>query len=138
MIDLRDDDGLLSEALAQHVPEGGSADAEGCYALEIATPDAGHETHARRWADAGYETMPPFLDRLVDASRVLYVGRASSVRDRLEDHLAGDVRTASLPKVYEVRGIEGVRWGENTDHAERVFADDMRLQTLDDVYVHSR
>jgi len=60
------------------------------------------------------------------------------VRDRIEDHLAGDVRTASLPSVYEVRGIVAVRWGRNTDHAEQVFADDLRAELGANAFVHSR
>ena len=138
MIDLCDDDALLSEALAQHVADGDSTDRPGCYALDIAVPDEGHEAHARRWLTAGYGTVPPYLPQIVDADRVVYVGRASSVRDRLEDHLGGGVREASLPSVYEPKGIYRVRWGENTDHAERVFADDIRAELGPTTYVHSR
>jgi len=136
MIDLRNGDTLLSEALAAHTDE--SADRPGCYALSIATPQGGYETHARRWLDAGYESPPPYLGAIVDAAEVVYVGRAASVRDRLEDHLRGDKRRASLPSVYDVRGILAVRWGENTDHAERVFADDLAAELGPAAYVHSR
>lgn len=135
MIDLRDDDALLSEALAEHTD--GSADRPGCYALSIATPDGGHETHARRWLVSGYP-VPPYLPQIVDVDEVVYVGRASSVRDRIEDHLRGDVRKASLPTVYAVRGIVAVRWGENTDHAERQFADDLQTELGARAYVHTR
>jgi len=135
--DLRDDDDtLLSEALAEHTDD--TADAPGCYALDIAVPDAGFETHARRWMRSGYESTPPYLSRIVDADAIVYVGRAASVRDRIEDHLAGDVRTASLPSVYDVRSILAVRWGTNTDHAEQVFADDLRAELGPNAFVHSR
>jgi len=134
-VDLRDDDALLSEALAPHAD--GSTDRPGCYALEIATPDGGHETHAREWLQH-YDSTPPYLDRLVDAARVVYVGRSADVRSRIEDHLRGDVRKATLPTVYAVRGIGSIRWGENTDHAEATFADDLRRELGEDVFVHSR
>jgi len=135
MTDLRDDDVLLSEALAEHTD--GSADAPGVYALEIATPDAGYETHARRWLEC-YESTPPYLGAIVDADRVIYVGRAASVRSRIEDHLAGEKRKATLPTVYEVRGIHGVRFGENTDHAEQRYADELSRQLGANVFVHTR
>jgi len=134
--DLRDDDALLSEALAEHADD--TADAPGCYALSIAVPDEGHEEHARRWLTAGYGSVPPYLPQIVTAEEVVYVGRASSVRDRLEDHLTGHARTASLPSVYEVRSILAVRWGKNTDHAEQSFADDLRAELGPNAYVHSR
>jgi len=136
MIDLRRADGLLTEALAEHAD--GRTDAPGCYALDIATPEGGHETHARAWLDAGYETPPPYLDAIVDADRVLYVGRSANVRDRIADHLSGEVRKATLPSVYDVRGIYDVRWGENSDTAERQFADDLRHETGADTFVHTR
>jgi len=135
VIDLRDNDVLLSEALAEHTD--GSADAPGCYALEIATPDGDYETHARRWLEC-YESTPPYLGAIVDADRVIYVGRAASVRSRIEDHLAGEKRKATLPTVYEVRGIHGVRFGENTDHAEQRYADELSRQLGANVFVHTR
>jgi len=130
-------DTLLSEALADHTDADHAADAPGVYALELSTPTGGHETHARRWLEH-YESTPAYLGAIVDADRVVYVGRSSSVRGRLEDHLRGKVRQATLPKVYEVWGIVGVRWGTNTDHAERTYADDLRAELGQSAFVHSR
>ena len=137
-VDLREDDTLLSEALAEHVPDDGHATDPGVYALDIAVPDEGHESHARRWLTSGYGTVPPFLPQLVACDKAVYVGRSSNVRARLEDHLEGRVRTASLPSVYEIRGIDSVEWGENSDTAERQYADELAVQYGPDVYVHSR
>jgi len=64
-IDLRDDDALLSEALAPHVDADAEPSDAGCYALDIAVPDDDHEGHARRWLTAGYGTVPPFLPQIV-------------------------------------------------------------------------
>ena len=106
----------------------GRTDRPGVYALLIDTPDAGFETHARRWLAAGYETTPPYLDAIVDASQVVYVGAAKSVRDRLDDHLAGEVRKATLPSVYEIQDLDGVWWYDDADAAftaEQSIRDDI-------------
>jgi len=137
-MDLQDENALLSEALAPHVPTAGSASDPGCYALNIETPAGGHETHARVWLESGYEETPPYLQQIADASRVIYVGRSSNVRQRIQEHLDGDTRKATLPSVYEVFGICGVQWGTNTDHAERSYADHFRESSRGDTYVHTR
>lgn len=137
MVDLRDDDALLSEALAPHVPADRSPSDAGCYALAIAAPDAGYETHSRAWLEH-YDSVPPYLQQIVDARRVVYVGRSSNVRARLSEHLRGEVRQATIPTVYEIGGVVGVDWGENTDHAERSYADELRQELRGDTYVHTR
>ena len=95
----------------------GRTDRPGVYALRIDTPSGGVETHARRWLAAGYETTPPYLAAIVDASQVVYVGAATSVRDRLDDHLAGDVRQATLPTVYGIDDLDGVWWYDDKEAA---------------------
>jgi hypothetical protein len=137
-VDLRDDDALLSEALAPHVDADAESSDPGCYALAIAVPDEGHDEHARRWLEAGYGTVPPYLPQIVECEEVVYVGRSSNVRVRLEEHLAGRVRTASLPSVYDVKGIVGVRWGANDDHHERNYRDDLAAELGPNAYVHAR
>jgi len=136
MIDLRDDSALLSEALAEH--SDGPTDRPGCYALNIATPDANYQTHARRWVRAGYQSPPPYLATIVKADALVYVGRSGNVRGRIEDHLNTDKRQATLPTVYDVRSIRGVRWGDNSDHAERQYADELRRETDAATFVHTR
>jgi len=137
-MDLRNANTLLSEVLAPHVPDGRSASEPGVYALEIATPDAGLETHTRWWDVAGYEHTPPYLDELVEADHVLYIGRSTNVRSRIAEHLKSDVRKATLPTVYEVKDVHGVQWGTNSDHAERSYADDLRHETPPETFVHTR
>jgi len=68
----------------------------------------------------------------------VYVGRSSNVRRRLEDHVTGRARGATLPSVYATKGIVDVSFGENTDHAERVYADALQAELGGDAYVHSR
>lgn len=105
----------VTESLNQQAD--GRTDRPGVYALLIDTPSGGFETHARRWLAAGYETTPPYLAAIVDAERVVYVGAAKSVRERLEDHLAGDVRKATLPSVYDIADLHGVWFYESTEVA---------------------
>jgi len=40
--------------------------------------------------------------------------------------------------VYDMRGIVGVRWGANTDHAERMYADYLAARLGPETFVHSR
>jgi len=136
-MDLRDDHALLSEALAPHVADGHSASEPGVYALEIATPNAGHEEHSRLWLRR-YDRVPPYLDKIVDADHVVYVGRSANVRRRISEHVSGEVRRASLPSVYDVRDVYGLRLGANTDHAERMYADELRRETPPETFVHTR
>jgi predicted GIY-YIG superfamily endonuclease len=128
----------VTESLAKQAD--GRTDRPGVYALLIDTPDAGFETHARRWLAAGYETTPPYLPAIVDAERVVYVGAAKSVRDRLEDHLAGDVRKATLPTVYDITDLDGVWWYDDADAAfgaEQSIRDDIAREHPG-WYVHAR
>jgi len=119
----------VTEALNQQAD--GPTDRPGVYALVIDTPDGGFEAHARAWLAAGYETTPPYLPAIVDASRTIYVGAARSVRDRLDDHLAGDVRQATLPTVYGIQTLDGVWWYDDPDAAfgaEQSIRDDIAAE----------
>ena len=128
----------VTESLNQQAD--GPTTRAGVYALLIDTPSGGFETHARRWLAAGYETTPPYLAAIVDTSRVIYVGAAKSVRDRVDDHLAGEVRKATLPSVYGIEDLDGVWW---YDDKEAAFAAEQSIR--DDIaaehpgwFVHAR
>lgn len=106
----------LTESLLQQAADGRSPSSSGVYALDIDIPDAGFETHARLWLKH-YESTPPYLGAIVDSSKCVYVGAARSVRDRLEDHIAKDVRKATLPTVYGINGLHGVWWYDSKEEA---------------------
>jgi len=131
---------LLSEKLAELLYDDHAASDPGVYALAIDVPDGGVETLARDWLDH-YPATPPYLRTLVDAERVIYVGAAKNVRARIEDHLQGDVRKASLPRVWGVSDVVRVWWFEDADRAferEHGLAMDLDHDTDVGTYVHSR
>lgn len=119
------------------------ADAEpsdpGVYALEIELPDAEAEVKAA-WRE-GFDNDPPYMHRLIDCGRAIYVGAAADVQSRIEDHLDGDVRKATLPSVFGVHWIREVRWYDSKEaafQAEYNVASDIDRDTPPTTYVHSR
>ena len=128
----------ITEQLAQETPDDRVSDSPGCYALEIPVPD-GRETIAREWL-AHFETLPPYFAPMCDAERVIYVGAAKSVRDRIDEHCQSDVRKATLPSVFGVDGLVRVWWFGSMDEAmqnEYNCAAELNRE-LNSAYAHSR
>jgi len=129
--------------LSTHVEERGWTPTElhspGVYALELSTPTGGHETYARRWLEY-FDTTPAYLDQLVDADRVLYVGASADVYERLLDHVEGKVRKSVLPTVFPIHHVETVRLFDSADGAfAREHGVALELgNDLPNAYVHSR
>jgi len=109
-------DRLLSEALASHTTDRHDGTDSGVYALRCCSPGDTVEEHHRRWRDY-YDVVPETIDRLASADQLAYVGAASNVRARLEDHISGDVRQAAFTTVYPPYSIVSVTWTHNTDAA---------------------
>lgn len=84
----------------------------GCYAIYLNRPSA----LADAW-DEKYDTRPPYWQQLTEADRVLYVGGASDLLARLEDHRDGGVRETALTKICEVTGLHTVWVCEDADTA---------------------
>lgn len=94
-----------AEALADHDAD---PDAQGCYALELGAPD----DFRAAWADE-YDVEPPAP--LCDASGRFYLGWASTLRDRLADHVRGDVRRVGLLSVCPPERVARVWPGVDPD-----------------------
>ena len=111
----------------------------GVYALEITLPDTEADVKAA-WRSE-YDDDPPYLHRLIDCRKALYVGAAKNVRARIDDHVQGDYRKASLPTAFGVHWLREVRWHDDADaafQAEYNAARDIDRQTPPTTYVHSR
>jgi len=130
---------ILPEQLLQACPDDHTVSDPGCYALEIDLPDDANKV-ADMWHEH-YEELPPYYHRLVDCHTAIYVGAASDVQARLEDHLDKEVRKASLPTVFRVTGLRDVSWYTNTEDAfqmEYNTARDIDRETDPLTYTHSR
>jgi len=130
---------ILPEQLLQACPDDHAVDDAGCYALEIDLPDT-EQAVAEAW-DHHYEERPPYWHRLVDCYSAIYVGAAADVQSRLEDHLDGDVRKASLPTVFDVVALRDVEWYDQPEDAFRMEFNTARMidkKTSPRIYVHSR
>lgn len=141
---LRHDAGLEESLLSFKPPEPNMSD-PGVYALLLSTPDTDDvETHARLWREE-HEATPTVDDdgyspeTIAAADRVVYVGAAANVRDRIEDHLSGK-QVPAIEEVYPVHSVWGVWWCDSVDEAfERESSRTIDLNNrFPTVYFHSR
>jgi predicted GIY-YIG superfamily endonuclease len=84
----------------------------GVYALEVSVP----ADPAQAWADE-FDADPDFLPDLDAAERVIYVGAASNIYDRLIDHVEGAVRQAALLRVCPPHSLFRVSLFDDADRA---------------------
>ena len=107
----------------------------GVYALTLDRPD----DLTTAWKNA-YDVQPDWFDRLCYASRAVYVGAASDVLARLENHRDGDVRQAALLRVCSIDSLYTVWWHGSADEAfERESRHALTLQSENpEWYVHQR
>lgn len=132
-------DALVDEALLSMTPDDHDHTDPGVYALLLSTPDTNDvEAHARLWREQ-HDARPAYLETIADSERVVYVGAAKSVRDRIADHAAGK-QSSAVCDVFPVHSVWGVWWcgsaGEAFDR-ERARALDLNNQ-FPSVYFHSR
>jgi predicted GIY-YIG superfamily endonuclease len=115
-------------------PFGTDWDLPGCYVLRYEPPE--NSTDA---VDAAFETRPPWTEALAECSHCLYVGEATNVMRRLEDHNNQNKRLTTLSRIgCEPVGIEAIEYHaskEAAEHAEYNTAVRMDEQTGDDVLV---
>jgi len=120
------------------IPEGGDLSdlsEPGCYCLTLARPqDVG--TH---W-DRQFDTRPDYWDEFTAATTVAYVGAASDVLRRLEEHRDGNKRKAALLEVCSIEALRSIWWFDDIDTAfERESQLAMWLQnSRPSWYVHQR
>jgi len=105
------------------------------YALTLTRPDNIGEV----W-DETFDTRPEWFDEFRAADEVVYVGATNDALTRLEDHRDGEVRTAVLLRVCDIRGLRNLWWFETADEA---FQNESKLalwmqQQYPRYYVHSR
>lgn len=90
-----------------------------------------------------YDERPDYWRALQDAATVYYVGGASDLLSRLEDHRNGEVRQTVLTRVCDIQGLQ-VAWVAEDGDAEKareVLEPRMArwlARARPDSYVHSR
>lgn len=85
----------------------------GCYALQYAKPDDLRERAERR-----YDTLPEWFEALEECDNCLYVGKASNVMQRIEDHNEGRYRATVLTKVgCEPVAVEAIDYYVSAEEA---------------------
>jgi len=72
----------------------------GIYVLGLDTPDATLHAHAREWYSKFRTVHPDDVGGLAGTERLLYVGAAAVLQDRLEEHVLAESRTSTWLSVY--------------------------------------
>lgn len=106
------------------------------YALDLEPPVDVPAT----W-DGNFDHRPEYWERLVHAETWVYVGAASNVLRRLEEHRDGDVRKAILPSIAADCSLRNVWWCMSEIEAfERESGIAIRLGNYlpANIYVHQR
>ena len=131
----------LSEMIEDHV-DGGPSEAHrpGVYVLELSIPATGGlETYTRLWLET-HETTDRYLESIVDANRLLYVGHSADVYGRIQQHLEHPNRSTTVAATFPIHHVEDV-WFYDTkqaaDDREQGHAIDLNNQIID-AHVHCR
>jgi len=72
----------------------------GIYVLGLDTPEADLHAHAREWYREYRAVHPDDVGGLAGTERLLYVGAAAVLQERLEDHIQAEVRQSAWLSVY--------------------------------------
>jgi len=125
----------LPADLEPHADDYEQLTSPGVYALRLEKPDAPEWAIAETW-----DVWPSWGDEFVACETPVYVGAASNVLARLEDHRDGEVRKAALLRICEIDGIHAVHWYKDADLAfEREWQHAAKLQhERPEFYVHCR
>jgi len=134
------DTGLRGDLpLSEHVEQVGYTPTElrnpGVYTLRCCRPD----DPTAAW-DEIFDHRSQYVDEMIDASEIVYVGAAKDVYDRLTDHVAGDVRQTALLRVCPPHNLIDVQLFDSADKAfmrESGIATQLQNQNPS-WYVHSR
>jgi predicted GIY-YIG superfamily endonuclease len=133
-------DQYLTEEIAQHVDDLSDAHEPAVYVLELSTPDtSSYEAHARLWLQE-HGAVPDYLESIAATERLLYVGAAKNVYDRLQEHLNHPNRSSDVAEVFPIHSVVDVqRFDTPTEafDAEHGIAMDLANEEPD-AHVHSR
>jgi predicted GIY-YIG superfamily endonuclease len=130
---------LLSD-LENHVEDIEAAHRPGVYALEYSTPNTtDKETYIDLWTTE-FDVTPGFIHLIAERSRLLYVGAATDVYERLQEHLATPNRSSTLSTVFPIHSIYDITFTNSADKAfEREYTVASTLsREITDAYIHSR
>jgi predicted GIY-YIG superfamily endonuclease len=108
----------------------------GAYALRLGRP----LDLADAW-ERHYDERPPYWDQLMTADSVYYVGGASDLLSRLEDHRNGEVRQTVLTRVCDVTALQTAWPADNATEAFEIVEPRLArwLQNVQPAsYVHTR
>lgn len=136
---LSDDSVYLSEQIEYHADGGpSSARQPGVYVLELSLPSGqSTETYHRLFLQHR-DTVPDWIESIINANRLLYVGFAKDVYDRLHTHLNAPNQSSTVANVFPIHSIQDIHWfdtpGEASDHEYDIG---YRLRDENpDAYVH--
>lgn len=115
-------------------PFGAEWDGAGVYVLRYEKPD-----DLESAVDRAFENRPYWFDQLQEASAVLYVGEATNVMRRLEDHQNANKRLTTLSRIgCEPVGVVNIRYYDSKEdamHAEYNVATRVGRQTDENTLV---
>ena len=134
-------DAYLSEMIENHVDGGPSAARQpGVYCLELSIPETGGlETYTRLWLET-HETTDRYLESIVDANRLLYVGHSADVYGRIQQHLEQPNQSTTVASTFPIHHIDRLWFYDSKQIAsEREHGHRMELSNqLAGAHVHSR
>lgn len=129
----------LTTAFEEFVDDISKAHSPGIYVLEMSTPaTSDYEEYCRLWLEE-FDTTPRYLQSIAATPKLLYVGAAEDVYERLEEHLTEPNQSTTIADVFPIHSIRYIKWCESPDEAfdyEKAVATD--LANSIDGYVHCR
>jgi hypothetical protein len=144
----------LSERIERHV-DGGPTEAHrpGIYCLELSIPDShDHELYHRLYLAEKSEqksdntAIPAYLEQIIEARRMLYVGSSHDVYNRLREHIdaytdpTAPNRSTTIAEVFPIHHIHSIRFCSDDEllkSQERTRSDELRAEHPE-AYIHQR
>ncbi|MFC6770298.1 hypothetical protein ACFQDD_01950 [Halorubrum pallidum] len=98
-------DQYLPEEIAQHVDDLSDAHTPGVYVVELSIPDtSSYETYTRLWL-AQHDSVAGYVESIAASDRLLYVGAAKNVYERLREHLDKPNRSTAVAEVFPIHSV---------------------------------
>lgn len=131
-----------SKYLSEDIEHAGTTPTEahqpGAYVLRCSHPDESLFALEGRWRDAtGHEHTPDYLETITTAQAVYYVGGASDVYRRIDEHLTRKARRVNFLAVFPPHHVHTVWYDDSPlEREERVAG--MLQRQRPETYVHQR
>lgn len=132
----------LSERIENFVDSPSAAHNPGVYVLQFSLPVINNgdkrKLYKQMWLESK-ETLPEYIDELINAEKLLYVGYSKNIYTRLKDHI-NNYHTTTLAEVFPIHSIFDMYFYDTKEKAkikEEYHTIDL-ANAYPEAYVHSR